>query len=241
MRLEPPEKVTKDQITFDVSEIEPFLRGTPTAMQPWPNAMVTLKDGKVMLIRAAKKEEVPLMLPYLKKVMDVEYDFYDIVGVRVYAELLGWYRNRLKDPYVIVGLIDGVLAGLANGRLLNEDINISHHTMTFIRRGQIGAVMYYCKAYYAFEVLGNNEFWSTFESYNGWRLGFQTVQTSYPWPEYQHELGGARVFYITRKHWDSVVKDYVRQMIGADLVFGNIPDELIKANEVMTVPEEVSV
>ena len=241
MRLQPPEKVTKDQITFDVSEIEPFLQGTPLDMKPWPNAMVNLPDGKVMFIRAAKKEEVPLMLPYLRRVMDVDYDFYDIVGVRVYAELLGWYRNRLKDPYVIVGLIDGVLAGLANGRLLNEDVNISHHTMTFIRKGRIGAIMYYCKAYYAFEVLGNKEFWSTFESYNGWRLGFQTVQPSYPWPQHQHELGGARVFYITREHWEKSVKNYVRQMIGTDLVFDNIPGDLVKANEVMRVPEEVAV
>ena len=95
MRIEPPVKLTKDKITFDASEIEPFLRGTPTPMKPWPNAMVTLKDGRVMFIRAAKQEEVPLILPYLKKIMEVEHDFYDIVGVRVYAELLGWYRNRL--------------------------------------------------------------------------------------------------------------------------------------------------
>jgi hypothetical protein len=241
MKLEPPEKVTKDEITFKVSEIEPFLQAPPLKMAPWPNATAQLKDGRTMFIRAARKEEVPLMLPYLKRVMDVQYDFYDIVGVRVYAELLGWYRNRLKDPYVLVGLIDGELAAMANGRLLNKDINISHHTMTFIRRGQIGAIMYYCKAYYTFEVLGNKEFWSTFESYNGWRLGFQTVQPSYPWPEYQHELGGARVFYITREHWDSSIKDYIRQMVGTDLVFDNIPDEVVKANQAMRVPEEIAV
>jgi hypothetical protein len=241
MRLTPPEPVTKEQVTFDVSEIEPFLQAPLMDLKPWPNATITLKDGKVMFIRAAKKEEVPLILPYLKKVMEVERDFYDIVGVRVYAELLGWYRSRLKDPYVIVGLIDGVLAGLANGRVWNKDINISHHTMTFVRRGQIGAAMYYCKAYYAFEVLDSKEFWSTFESYNGWRLGFQMCQPNYPWPEHQHELGGAQVYYITREHWDRTVKNYARQMVGADLVFDNIPEEMIKANEVMHVPDEVVV
>jgi hypothetical protein len=241
MRLEPPVKLTKNQVVFDVSEIEPFLQAPPMELKPWPNAMITLKDGKVMFIRAAKKEEVPLILPYLKKVMEVEYDFYDIVGVRVYAELLGWYRSRLKDPYVIVGLIDGTLAGLANGRMWNKDINISHHTMTFVRRGQIGAALYYCKAYYALEVLGCKEFWSTFESYNGWRLGFQMCQPSYPWPERQHELGGAAVYYVTKEHWDRSVKYYAHQMVGADLVFDNIPDELVKANEVMHVPEEVAV
>jgi hypothetical protein len=72
-------------------------------------------------------------------------------------------------------------------------------------------------------------------------LGFQTVQPSYPWPQYQHELGGARVFYITREHWDRSVKNYIRQMIGTDLVFDNIPAELVKANEAMRVPEEVAV
>ena len=147
----------------------------------------------------------------------------------------------LGAPYVLVGIIDGELAGMANGRVLNEDINISHHTMTFIRKGRIGAAMYYSKIYYALEVLGQEEIWSTFESYNGWRLGFQTVQASYPWPEYQHELGGARVFYITKAHWDNVVKDYLRQMVGTELVFDNIPDELVKANEVMRVPDEVAV
>ncbi len=240
MRLPKPEPVTKEQVTFDVEEIEPFLQALPMDMKPWPTAMITLKDGKVMVIRAARKDEVPLMLPYMEKLMKVEHDFYDIVGVRVYAELLGWYRNRLKDPYVLVGLIDGVLAGFANGRMLNEDINISHHTMTFIRKGQIGTVMYYCKAYYAFEVLGCKEFWSTFESYNGWRLGFQTVQPSYPWPEYQHELGGAAVYYMTRERWFKFLKNYVRDQVGADLVF-EVPEEIVKVNETMTVPEEIVV
>jgi hypothetical protein len=67
------------------------------------------------------------------------------------------------------------------------------------------------------------------------------AQPIYPWPEYQHELGGARVYYVTRNYWDRVVKQYAHQMVGSDLVFDNIPDELIKANENMIVPEEVLV
>ena len=241
MKLEPPVKVSREEMTFHVSEIEPFLQAPPMDLKPWPTAMITLKDGRDMLIRRVKDEEIPPMLEYVRKVMDVQHDFYDIVGARVYAELLGAYRKRLKDPYILVGLIDGVLGGMANGRMFNEEINISHHTMTFQRGGRIGAVMYYCKAYYAFEVLGCEEFWSTYESYNGWRLGFQQCQPSYPWPENQHELGGARIFYITHKYWDQMVKDYTRQMVGADLVFDNIPDELVKANETMIVPEEIVV
>jgi hypothetical protein len=48
--------------------------------------------------------------------MEVDRDFYDIVGARVYAEILGWARKRLKDPFHLIGLIDVCWAGLANGR-----------------------------------------------------------------------------------------------------------------------------
>jgi hypothetical protein len=210
-------------------------------LKTWPGAMITLKDGRKLYIREAKIEEAPMMMAYMKRVMEVDHDFYDIVGARVYAEIVGWYRKRLKDPYVLVGLIDGLWAGFANGRLMSEDINISLHTMALIRGGRIGAIMYYAKAFYAFELLGNKEWWATYESYNGWmRWGVGMAQPSYPWPDYQHELGGARVYYVTKKYWDKVVKNYARQMVGADLVF-DVPDEVIKANEVMRAPEEVLV
>ncbi len=241
MRLPTPENVSEKQITFDVEEIEPILQAPPMDLKPWPNCQVKLKDGRTMLIREAKMEEAPLMMEYMKKVMEADHDFYDIVGARVYAEILGWYRKRLKDPYTLVGLIDGLWVGFANGRLLSEDINISLHTMALARGGRIGAVMYYAKAYYGFEILGNKEWWATYESYNGWmRWGIGMAQPSYPWPEYQHELGGARVYYVTKKYWDVSVKNYVRQMTGTDLDF-NVPDELVKANEVLRVPEEVLV
>ena len=35
--------------------------------------------------------------------MKVEHDFYDIVGVRVYAEILAVPRKRIKDPFTLVG------------------------------------------------------------------------------------------------------------------------------------------
>ncbi len=239
MKLQPPCEVSSNTLTFDVSEIEPLLQAPPLDLKPWPGAMITLKDGRKMYIREAKMEEAPMMLEYMMKVMQTPKDFYDIVGARVYAEILGWYRKRLKDPYHLVGMIDGEWVGLANGRLMSKDINISLHTMALARGGRIGAIMYYAKAFYGFELLGNKEWWATYESYNGWmRWGIGMAQPSYPWPEYQHELGGARVYYVTKEYWDKVVKDYVRQMVGADLVF-EVPDELIKANENMRVPEEV--
>jgi hypothetical protein len=210
-------------------------------LKPWPGAMVALKDGRTLYIRQARMEEAPKLMGYMKRVMEVEHDFYDIVGARVYAEILGWYRNRLKDPYTLVGLIDGQLAGFCNGRLMNEDINISLHTMALARGGRIGAIMYYAKVHYAFEILGNKEFWATYESYNGWhRWGLGMAQPSYPWPEVQHELGGARVYYVTKKYWDASIKNYIRQMAGTDLNF-NVPEAVVKVNEDMRIPDEVTV
>jgi len=241
VKLEPPEQVSEQQITIDVREIEPLLQAPPMDLKPWPGAVVALKDGRTLYIRQARLEEAPKLMGYMKRVMEVEHDFYDIVGARVYAEILGWYRQRLKDPYTLVGLIDGQLAGFCNGRLMNEDINISLHTMALARGGRIGAVMYYAKVHYAFEILGNKEFWATYESYNGWhRWGLGMAQPSYPWPEVQHELGGARVYYITKKYWDASIKKYIRQMAGTDLDF-NVPAEVVKVNEEMRIPEEVTV
>jgi len=242
MKVELPEKASQEKLEIDVREIEALLQAPPMHLKPWPGAMITLKDGRVMYIREAKLEEAPKMLAYMKKVMEVEHDFYDIVGARVYAEILGWYRKRLKDPYTLVGLIDGKWVGFANGRLMNQDINISLHTMALDRGGRIGAVMYYAKAYYGFEMLGNTEWWATYESYNGWyRWGLGMAQPSYPWPEYQHELGGARVYYVTKEYWDTTVKNYVKQMMGGQELVFDVPADVIKRNEEMIVPEEVVV
>jgi hypothetical protein len=180
-------------------------------------------------------------MAYMRQVMDSDHDFYDIVGARVYAELLGWYRKRLKDPYQLVGLIDGEWVGFANGRLFNEDVNISLHTVALARGGRIGAIMYYAKAFYGFEILNNKEFQATYESYNGWhRWGLGMAQPTYPWPDVQHELGGATVYYVTRKYWESTIKNYVQQMVGADLNF-DVPQAVIDANAVMRIPGEVLV
>jgi hypothetical protein len=241
MKFELPTKASQEVLQIDAREVEAVLQGPALKLKPWPGATVELKDGRKLFIREARLDEVPAMLTYMKRLLDVDHDFYDIVGARVYSEILGWYRRRLKDPYTLVGLIDGLWAGFANGRLMSEDINISLHTMALARGGRIGAAMYYAKAYYGFEILGNKEWWATYESYNGWmRWGLGMAQPSYPWPDVQHELGGAKVYYVTKKYWDQQIKNYVREMVGADLNF-NVPDEIRKANEVMRIPDEVLV
>ena len=64
------------------------------------------------------------------------------------------------------------------------------------------------------------------------------AQPTKPWPEYQHELGGAKVFYLNQDMWHSRVKDYVREIVGQDMDF-NVTDEVRKANENFRVPETV--
>jgi len=237
MRLTPPVEVSTNEIKFDVSEIEPILQGYPMDLPHWPEASIVLKDGRTLYIREAKLDEVPEMLSYMEKVMKVQKDFYDIVGVRVYGEILGWARKRLKDPFTLVGTIDGEWVGFANGRVMNEEIAISLHTMTFTRRGRVGWAMYYAKTYHALEILGCNEWWSTFESYNGWRMaGMAMAQPTKPWPAYQHELGGAKVFYVNQDMWQGRLKEFCKQTIGDDLHF-DVSPEVRAANANFRVPE----
>ena len=157
MLLEPPTVVSQNEITLNVREISFYCR-RPDGRSAWPGATITLKDGRTMYIREATLAEAPAMMGYMKRVMETDHDFYDVVGARVHAEIAGWYRKRLKDPYTLLGLIDGEWVGFANGRLMNEDINISLHTMALARGGRIGAIMYYVKTWYAFEILGSKEF-----------------------------------------------------------------------------------
>ena len=62
------------------------------------------------------------------------------------------------------------------------------------------------------------------------------AQPSYPWPDVQHELGGARVYYITREYWQSTVKKYLEDMIGSTFQ-SPVPEDLLKSAEHFEVPE----
>jgi len=198
MLLEPPTVVSQNEITLSVREIEPLFAGAADDVPPWPGATITLKDGRTMYIREATLEEAPAMMGYMKRVMEQEHDFYDVVGARVHAEIAGWYRKRLKDPYTLLGLVDGEWVGFANGRLMNEDINISLHTMALARGGRIGAIMYYVKTYYAFEILGNKEFWRRTRATTGGTVGGSDGAALLPLARVPARAGRARVYYVTK-------------------------------------------
>ena len=238
MKVELPTPVSVEEMKIDVREIEAILSAPPMNLPPWPEAQVTLKDGRIVYIRSIQESDIRPMLGYLEKVMKVEKDFYDIVGVRVYGEVLALLRKRLKDPFTMVGLIDGEWLGFANGRVWDKTRAISLHTLTFSRRAKLGWPMYYAKTYYAMEILKVDEWWSTFESYNGWRMaGMSMAQPTKPWPEYQHELGGAKVYVVTQESWQRQIKNHLVTMMNTDLNF-NPTDEVRKANEVLRVQDE---
>ncbi|MBU4310683.1 N-acetyltransferase, partial [bacterium] len=72
------------------------------------------------------------------------------------------------------------------------------------------------------------------------RWGIGMAQPSYPWPDYQHELGGARVFYMTQKYWSTVVKQYLLDMIGTTLK-RPVPKDLLRKNVRLKIPREVAI
>jgi len=245
MKVQPPCKVSQEEIVFQAAEIEALLQAPPMELKPLDPCWINLK-GNDMVIREAKEEEIDLLLQYMRQILNSDQftegkDYYDIVTARIYAELLGVKRKRLKDPYTFVGCVDGELVAFCNGRLFDEDINISLHTLALKRGMRAGAVMYYAKCQYCFEQLGQQEFWATYESINGlkrWGLGM--CQPSYPWPDMQHELGGAKIFYITREYWDARVKNYLSDMVGAE-VQRPVPEELLEKNSVLRLPEGVNI
>jgi len=239
MKLKLPTLVSAETLTIDAVEIEGILQGYPMQLPPWPEATFLLKDGRTLYLREMREDDIPTLLGFMERVMKVEKDFYDIVGVRVYGEILAVLRKRLKDPFTILGLIDGEFLGFANGRVWNKDLAISLHTMAFSRRGRLGWAMYYAKTYYAMELVKVKEWWSTFESYNGWRMaGLAMAQPTKSWPEHQHELGGAKVFYVSQDHWNSRLKQYLVDAVGNDLNF-EVPEEVRLANAVLRVPEKL--
>ena len=128
-----------------VTDLEALLRPPAMEMPPYPPKAITLSSGEEMIVRQASREEMPILLRAIYPLLLVERDYYDIVAARLYSELLAYKRYRVKDEYVLVGLIDGVLAGLVNGRRVDAKVGMSYHTLT-IRRGlRVGSHLFAAK------------------------------------------------------------------------------------------------
>jgi len=240
MAYEIPVRTTLKEGKFSVRAnwVEAFLRPprSPLLDRPYEPKVVEVRGGRKLVVRMAKEEDLKMALDVLRDiiVMQVDVDFFDLVAARTYAEILAFLRKRIKDEWVQVGVLDdGTLAGLINARLLNDKIAISLHTIVFKRGIGAGLPLYLAKMEYAFETLGVEEWWPTFESYYGFRefvLKLGTQQK--PWPEYQHELGGARVFYNTREDWFN----YIKKAWPRELGYRPVPEDLLKVAEHPKMP-----
>jgi hypothetical protein len=177
-------------------ELEAVLRPPEVYQAPYPAKVITLANGKRMVVREVTREDVPTLLEAVRPTMEIDRDYYDIVGARLYAELLGWYRHRVRNEYCLVGQIGGVLVGIVNGRMMNADIGISLHTLAIDRGLRVGAHLFASKMEHHIEYLGQKEVWITAES----PIGFRRWMIEYgleKQTDVQHELGGATSFKLT--------------------------------------------
>ena len=208
--VKPPVPISVSEFRFKVDILESFLHSSEDIVSgvPFRSKYIETPEGEKVVFRLAKREEATVILNTLRKLIDPKYDkdFYHLVSARTYAEVLAWAQHRYKDEFVIVGTVGNELVGIWNARMWNKELCISLHSITFRRLRRIGLAGYLAKIEHAFDDLGANEWWATFESPFGFRLGIYLKHLTKPYPEYQHELGGSPVFYFTKELWNKWVK-----------------------------------
>jgi hypothetical protein len=185
-----------------LDDLEKRLRPPSRAMAPYPPKYIVLASGEKLVIRQAVADDLPLLLEIVEPLCKVRKDFYDIVASRMYAELLGQYIHRVLDPYCLVGTIDGVVASLVNGRMIDEKRGMSYHTLTIHRGLRCGAHMFAAKMEYHMDFLGQEEVYIVAESFIGFKRWMIEYQLE-PRPEFQHELGGVPSYALTRELYET--------------------------------------
>jgi hypothetical protein len=178
-------------------ELEAYLRPPEMPVVPYPAKVITVATGAKMVVRQVDRSAVPILLEAIKPTLEIERDYYDIVGARLFAELLGWYRYRVRDEFCLVGQIDGLLVGIVNTRSYSPKVDISLHTLAIERGLRIGAHLFAAKMEYSIEYLGREEVLITAES----PIGFRRWMIEYDLEKRdgQHELGGATPYALTRE------------------------------------------
>ena len=217
-----------------IDEMERKLRPPEIPMKPYPAKVITLADGEQMVVREAKREEVGVLLGTVYPLLGVPKDFYDIVAARMYSEILGWYRYRVANEFVLVGAIDGEIAGIVTSRAVDEELGISLHTLTIKRGLRIGAQLFAAKMEHHIEILGEDEVWIVAESPNGfkrWMIEYELENRESQFPAVRHELGGVPTYVLTRKLYDAVRS---QKVTGSRPV----PPELLAKSAKLRMPEK---
>lgn len=190
-----------------IDEMEKKLRPPEIPLKPYLPKVITLASGEKMVVREARREETGTLLGTIYPLIGVPTDFYDIVAVRMYAELLGWYRYRVANEFVIVGAVNGVVAGIVTSRHVSNKLGMSLHTLTIKRGLRVGAQLFAAKMEHHLDDLGEEEVHIVAESPNGfkrWMIEYQLEDRSSQFPEVRHELGGVPTYVLTRKLWEAV-------------------------------------
>ncbi|MBN1477252.1 hypothetical protein JXA47_10900 [Candidatus Sumerlaeota bacterium] len=212
-----------------IDELEAMLRPPALEMAPYPPKFITLASGEVMVVRQASIDEVDTLLEVIDPLKHLHRDFYDIVSARLYSELLGWKVHRVRNEYCLVGVIDGVLAGIVNGRMFDERHGISYHTLALKRGLRVGAHLFAAKMEHHIEYLGEDEVWIVAES----PIGHRRWMIEYPLAtkfEIQHELGGAPSWVLTR---ETYFKAKPRLVVGTRPV----PQDLLATSRPIKKPD----
>jgi hypothetical protein len=213
-------------------DLEVVLRAPALEMPPYPPKVITLANSKRMVVRQARQEEVPVLLDAVRPTLGIPRDYYDIVGARLYAELLGWFRYRVRNEYCLVGQVDGYVVGIVNGRMVDKDIGMSYHTLAIDRGLRVGAHLFAAKMEHHIEFLGQQEVWITAESpigFRRWMIEYGLIKQE----GVQHELGGATSYKLTR---DLYFETKPRLVAGARPVPKALLDEAL--NEIKVADED---
>ena len=209
-------------------DLEKTLRPVESPMVPYPAKYMVLASGETMVIRQATRDEIPTLLEFVEPLMRVERDYYDCVAARVYAELLGWYRYRVQDEYVLVAQIDGELAAIVNGRQVTPSLGMSLHTLALRRGLRVGAHSFAAKMEYHIDILGHDEVLVVAESpigFRRWMIEYQLEERF----DVPHELGGVPSYALTRELFERA---------RSKLIVGRrpVPTELMATAEAAILP-----
>jgi hypothetical protein len=202
-------------------ELEAYLRPHQYEMPPYPAKYITLANGKQMVVRQAEREDVPEILKSVHPCLFITRDYYDVVSARLYGELLAWYYHRVKSEYVLMGLVDGYLVGVVNGRMETDKVGMSYHTLAIDRGLRIGSHLFAAKMEYHIEYLNQDEVLIVAESpigFRRWMIEYPLEPTKIP-----HELGGGDSWVLSR---ETYFKSKPRLVVGERPV----PEELWEAN-----------
>lgn len=125
----------------------------------YPEKTVRLANGATMVVRQAELSEVDRLLRVIDPLRWVTVDGYDLVSAQVFADLVSWRAGKLRDPYCLLGVVEGELAGIVTGRAVEGSRGASYHALALLRGLRVGAVLLAAKMEHHFEVLGQHEVW----------------------------------------------------------------------------------